>query len=481
MSTIQHASSALRAEDLDEQLRGILSLPNDLDWDEARRAWNLAVDQRPTAVALPRSFEEVATVVAFAREHGLRVAPQGTGHNAGAIASLEDTILVRTSRMRGVRIDPDARIARVEAGALWMDVTGPAGEHGLAALAGSSPDVGVVGYCLGGGVSWLGRRYGLASNSVLAVELITADGSVVRATADDHADLFWAVRGGGGSFGIVTALELSLFPVAEVFAGALFFPWERSREVLQAWRAWTATVPETVSSCGRILQVPPLPDVPEPLRGRQFVLIELVVLGDGSDVQELVAPLRALEPEIDTLAVIPASALSQLHMDPEHPVPAIGGGRLVRDLPPEAVDALVEAAGPTSGTTLLTTEVRHVGGAIARDPAGHGAVGSLPGEYMMFCGGLPVDAGTGAAIAGDVARVGDALAPWGADRDYLNFVEAPADVRRFFTPETYGRLRAVKRRYDAGELFLANHPIRPAERVASVPGKLAHDLQPTSR
>jgi hypothetical protein len=462
MSTIHHLSTSLRAEDLDAHLRAIVLLPSDLDWDGARQAWNLAVDQRPTAVALPRSPEDVAAVVAFARAHGLRVAPQGTGHNAGAIASLADTILVKTSRMRAVRIDADARVARVEAGALWMDVTGPAGEHGLAALAGSSPDVGVVGYCLGGGVSWLGRRYGLASNSVVAVELVTADGSLVRATPDEHADLFWAVRGGGGSFGIVTAVELSLFPVAEVFAGALFFPWGRTREVLQAWRAWTATVPETVTSCGRILQVPPLPDVPEPLRGRQFVLVEVVVLGDGPTGQELVAPLRVLEPEIDTLGVIPAAALSRLHMDPEHPVPAVGGGRLVRDLPPDAIDALVEAAGPTSGTTLLTTEVRHMGGALGRDPAEHGAVGSLPGEYMMFCGGIPVDAEVGAAIARDVARVRDALAPWGAERDYLNFVEEPADVRRFFTFEAHARLRAVKHRYDADELFVANHPIRPA-------------------
>jgi FAD/FMN-containing dehydrogenase len=462
MNITDHLPTELGIEDLEERLRAVLVLPSDPDWDQARQAWNLAVDQRPAAVALPRSPEDVATVVRYARARGLRVAPQGTGHNAAAIASLADTVLLRTSRMRTVRIDADARVARVEAGALWMDVTGPAGEHGLAALAGSSPDVGVVGYCLGGGVSWLGRRYGLASNSVLAVELVTADGSVVRATADDHPGLFWAVRGGGGSFGTVTALELALFPVAEVHAGTLFFPWGRAREVLQAWRDWTATVPETVTSCGRILQVPPLPDVPEPLRGRQFVLVEVVVLGDATVGDELVAPLRALEPEIDTIGAIPAAALSQLHMDPEHPVPAIGGGRLVRELPPAAVDALVEAAGPTSGTTLMTTEVRHLGGALGREPAEHGAVGSLPGEYMMFCGGIPVDAEVGAALARDVARVRDALAPWGAERDYLNFVEEPADVRRFFSPEVHARLRAVKRRYDPEDRFLANHPIRPA-------------------
>jgi FAD/FMN-containing dehydrogenase len=167
-----------------------LVLPHDPEWNEARRAWNLAVDQQPAAVALPESADDVAAVVRWARTRGLRIAPQGTGHAAGAMGSLAHTVLVKTERMRGVEIDAERRVARVEAGVLWEEVGEAAAEHGLAALAGSSPDVGVVGYTLGGGISWLGRRYGLAANNVVAVELVNADGEHVRADADHEPELF---------------------------------------------------------------------------------------------------------------------------------------------------------------------------------------------------------------------------------------------------------------------------------------------------
>ena len=176
----------------------LIVLPHDPSWDEARLAWNRAADQQPAAVALPESPRDVAAVVRWARERGLRLAPQGTGHNAIPLGSLAHTVLLKTERMRGVNVDVRKRRARVDAGALWGDVTQVASPHGLAALAGSSPDVGVVGYTLGGGLSWLGRRYGLASNSVTAVELVNADGELIRADADRHADLFWALRVGGG-------------------------------------------------------------------------------------------------------------------------------------------------------------------------------------------------------------------------------------------------------------------------------------------
>ena len=178
----------------------------------------------PPPSCRPTTAGDVAATVKFAREHDLRVAPQGTGHGAAALGPLTDTILIKTTRMRGVAIDPVARIARAEAGALWMDVTAAAAEHGLAALAGSSPDVGVVGYTLGGGIGWLGRRHGLAANSVTAIEAVTMDGQIVRASADVEPDLFWAMRGGGGNFAIVTAIEFALYPIAEVYAGVLFFP-----------------------------------------------------------------------------------------------------------------------------------------------------------------------------------------------------------------------------------------------------------------
>jgi FAD/FMN-containing dehydrogenase len=246
----------------------------EVGYDEARRAWNLTTDERPAVVVVAGSAADVVQAVRFARSRGMRIAPQGTGHGSEPLEPLQDAMLLRTVRMRGVRIDPAARAARAEAGAVWQDVTVPAGEHGLAALAGSSPDVGVTGYTLGGGMGWLARRYGLAANSVTAAEIVTLDGRLRRADAGHEPDLFWAVKGGGGSVGVVTALEMRLYPVRELYAGALFFPIQRAAEVLRAWRAWTGTVPDEITSLSRILRLPPLPGVPERLRGRAFTLVE---------------------------------------------------------------------------------------------------------------------------------------------------------------------------------------------------------------
>ena len=228
---------------LRDALTGSVVLPGDDGWDAARQAWNLAVDQRPALVALPESAADVQALVDFARTRGLRVAMQGTGHNAAPMGALDDTVLVKTSEMRGVEIDERHCIARVEAGAQWLDVTGPASEAGLAPLAGSAPDVGIVGYTLGGGLSWLGRRYGLAANRLLSAEVVTADGKLVRASRHENADLFWALRGGGGNFGAVVAIEFELIPMRTVYAGMLMFPAEQAREVMQAWREWTARCP----------------------------------------------------------------------------------------------------------------------------------------------------------------------------------------------------------------------------------------------
>src|SRR5215475_1138799 len=340
----------------------------DAGYDRARQAWNLAVDERPAIVVMAESATDVVQAVRFARAQGMRIAPQGTGHGAEPLEPLDGAMLLRTLRMRGVRIDPAARTARAEAGALWQDVTVPAGTHGLAALAGSSANVGVTGYTLGGGMGWLARRYGLAANSVTAAELVTPDGRLVRADAEHEPDLFWAVRGGGGSVGVVTALEMRLYPVRELYAGALFFPIQRSAEILRAWREWTGTVPDEVTSVGRILRFPPLPEVPEPMRGRAFALVEAAYLGDEGTGARLTEPLRQLGPELDTFATIPAPALQQLHMDPDQPVPNQGDGAFLSDVPAAAIDTVVALAGPDADTPLLSVEIRHLGGALAHPP-----------------------------------------------------------------------------------------------------------------
>ena len=451
---------------LRDLLDGEVFTPADPEWNEARLAWNLAADQHPVAVVYAESADDVVAVVDYARENGLRVTTQGTGHFANTIASFDDTILLKTSRLRGLEIDPAARTARAEAGVLWEEVSLAAAEHGLAGLAGSSPDVGVVGYTLGGGLGWLARRYGLAANSVVAVELVTADGRHVRTDRDNEPDLFWAVRGGGGSFGIVTAIEFALYPVAEVYAGILFFPFERSAEILNAWRQWTEDTPRELTSAGRLMQFPPIPDIPEPLRGQSFVVVEAAYIGSEEDGAALLQPLRELGPVMDTFAMIPSEDLRHLHMDPPQPVPGVGDGMNLVDLTPETVNALVAVAGPCSGSPLISVELRQLGGAVADESPDHGAVGAIDAGFALFAVGMAVNEEAIGFIEARVDALKAALGPWIADRGYFNFSDTPLEGDSLYPPDTYRALQWVKAAYDPAELFRASHPIRPAARPA---------------
>ena len=447
----------LDVELLRSRVSGPVSVPGDDSWDTARLAWNVAVDQRPVAVVEAESAADVKATVAFAREAGLQVAAQGTGHGAGALGSLDDTILIKTHRMRGVSVDPVARIARAEAGVLWMEVTPLAAEHGLAALAGSSPDVGVVGYSLGGGMGWLARQLGFAANSVTAIEAVTTDGRIVRASSEVEPDLFWAMRGGGGNFAVVTAVEFTLYPIAEVYAGVLFFPVERAAEVLSSWREWVEDVPETVTSVGRIMQFPPFPDVPEPFRGKAFALVEATVIGDDATGAELLRPLRELGPVMDTFTLRPVDTLQQLHMDPEHPVPGASDGMLLADLTPEAIEAFV---GASAGSPLLSAEIRHLGGALGRHSAQHGALSALDAAFAVFAVGMAGDPAGRAAVEHQLDVLTEALHPWDAGTTYFNFAERPG--RRIHPEHVEHRLRRVKAQYDASGLLRSNHPIAAA-------------------
>jgi len=450
-------------DDLRAGLAGSVSVPGDDRYDEARLAWNLAVDQRPAAVAEPETVADVEAVVRYAGERGLRIAAQGTGHNAAPLGDLEGTILVKTHRLRDVHVDAHARRAVAMAGAVWADVVVPASRHGLVALAGSSHDVGVVGYTLGGGLSWLARSHGLAANAVVAIQVVTADGRRRVVSASHDPDLFWALRGGGGNFGVVTAIELELFDVGDVYAGMLAWPWERAGEILAAWREWSITAPDEISTSARIVQVPPLPDIPEIVRGRALVVIDGAHTGDEGDGARALAALRALEPDIDTFATMAPAGLLGIHMDPPAPVPAVGDGGLLAGVGADAIEALVRAAGPGSGSPLLSVELRQLGGAVAREPQGAGAIASLQADFGLFAVGLAMDPGMAAAVGAHVDVVKAALAPWDAAERYLNFAERPVDTRRAFTPDAYRRLRAVKTLVDPDDVFRANHPIAPID------------------
>jgi FAD/FMN-containing dehydrogenase len=436
-----------------------VSLPGDPGYDAARTPWNVAVDQRPAAVASPTTAEQVADVVRAAAAAGLRVAPQGTGHNAGPLGSLADTVLLRTSAMRAVRVDAGARVARAEAGALWLDVVEAAAEHGLAALHGSSPDVGVVGYSLGGGIGWYARTLGMATNSVTAVELVLADGTAVRADAENHADLFWAVRGGGGSFGVVTAIEMRLFAIETAYAGMLLWDQAHAEEVLRTWTAWTVDAPDCVTTSFRMLNLPPMPELPEFLRGRQLVVVDGAVLADDETAVDLLAALRALGPELDTFARVPAASLVRLHMDPEGPTPAVSASTILADLPEAGIESFLALTGRGSGSTLLAAELRQLGGALARPAEGAGALPTLDGRFVLF--GVAVAATPQLAEQGhaDATALVDALRAHSSGRDYLNFAEQPVDVGRAYAEEAWGRLQAVRAAVDPTGLLVANHPV----------------------
>ena len=437
---------------------GRIATPSDSDWDAARQAWNLVADQRPSAVAFVEHADDVAKVVRFAAERGLKVAPQGTGHGAVALGPLDDTIIIKTTRMRGVEVDPAAGTARVEAGVLALELGQAAQTEGLCSLPGSSPDVGVAGYTLGGGLSWLGRRYGFACNRVKAIELVSADGEVRRVDRQNDADLFWALRGGGGSYAIVTAFELALLPIAELYAGTLILPAEVGAEAVRAYRDWTETVPEEVTSIVRFLRPPPIPDVPEPIRDKPLLTIGAACISGQADGERTIAPLRAIgEPIMDTFAQIPAAALSRIHMDPEVPVPGLGHHALVDDLPDEAIDAFVGAAGPEAGSPLLLAELRHAGGALGRPAEDGGALSKLDASFVMLGIGLPMTPELGEAIDRHLDHLHEVMEPWASRGGYFNFAERPADVDAILPADTCTRLGEVKRRWDPDGLIRANH------------------------
>jgi FAD binding domain/Berberine and berberine like len=444
---------------LQKRFKGALVEPGDPGWGAATQAFNTAFVQEPEFVAVPADEQDVVTIVDYARANGLQVAPQRTGHNAEPLGAMDDVILVKTDALQGVQLDADRRIGRVRSGAKWGNVVPAASELGLAALHGSTPDVSVTGYSLGGGVGWYARKLGLSTNSVTAIELVTADGRLRRVDLDNDPELFWALRGGGGNFGLVTAVEFKLYPIPEVYAGVLFFPWERSSEVLHAWHAWTPTVPEEVTSVGRILQFPEFPDIPEPLRGGKFVVVEATVIGNEQEGAELLRPLRELGPAMDTFAMVPPVGIAELHMDPPDPVPYTGEGMMLGELSDATIDAFVAAAGPESGSPLVSAEIRHLGGALHRSAPHHGALATFDASFLTFGLGLVLDEDTYAASRVQLEVLRAALAPTDTGRQYLNFTEEETDPARFYTPEAYRRLRAVKAEVDPDNLFRANHPI----------------------
>ena len=448
----------------DLTIAGRIVRPTDPEWDVAHQAFNVRVDQRPEAMVFPADEADVVAIVNHARERGLRIAPQATAHNAAPLGELDGTIVVQTSDLQSVSIDPVAHRVRVGSGVKWEKVGPQLSDRGLAGLHGSSPDVGIAGYSLGGGMGWLARKYGLQTNSVTAIEVVTADGEFIRATAQNHPDLFWALRGGNGNYGVVTAIEFAVYPVEELYAGAMFFPHERASEVLHTWRELLPTFPEELMTWANILHFPPLPEVPEALRGGSFAIVMGAFLGEEPEGRELLRRVRELGPVLDTFAMVPPIELAELAMDPPDPLPFESGHEMLDELPASLIDEFLSIVGPESdsGASLTLFQLRHMGGALARTEPHAGARATLPGEVALFTLGVAEDDEAARALKARIGRLIAAARPH-AGVHYPNFVEEPADARSFFDEDTWRRLTEIKALYDPQDLFKGNHHIPPAE------------------
>lgn len=415
------------ARRLRRALAGELHVPGEPGCELARRPLHDTIDPRPAMVVDARGAADVRAAVVAAREHDLPLAVQATGH--GTHAPADGAILVRTSDMAAVLVDPDRRVARVGPGAVWGDVLTAAAPFGLAPLSGSSPSVGVTGYTLGGGLGWLARRHGFAADSLLRAEVVTADGSIVTATADDHADLFWALRGGGGSFGVVTAMELRLHPVAQVYAGTACFALDRAPDTLMRYREWIADAPDALSTAVLLTH---LPD------GERVLAIRAMHVGEADEARRLLAPLFAAAgpPLVDGMrpmrfadAQMGGTAPKQLE--------------LLEELRDAVIDALVaDDAAPT-------IEVRHWGGAMARPAADAGPVGGREATLSVI-------------LDAPAPGVAAAITPHATGGSFLNFLADPRCTATAYTPADYEALREVKAAYDPDDLFRIGHAIPPA-------------------
>ncbi|MFI2185429.1 FAD-binding oxidoreductase [Streptomyces sioyaensis] len=448
---------------LGRRVRGPVLGPGDEGYDAERSGFQLAGRHRPAVIVGAESADDVVAAVRFARDHGLPVAVQATGH--GLSAATDGGLLISTRRMAGVTVDAAAGTARVEAGVVWGQVVAAAAPHGLAPLNGSSPDVGVISYTLGGGVGVLARTYGFAADLVRAVDLVTADARQLHVTADSDPELFRALLGGGHGLGVVTAMEFGLVPVARVYGGQLVFGGERIDEALAAYLRWTETAPDELTSSLALLAYPDLPQLPEALRGRYLAHVRIAYTGGAAEGERLVAPLRAVGPVRDDLREMPYAESHSIHRDPSDPHAYDGDNALLSGLEAAALRRVAALTGPAA-PTMCVVQLNHLGGAMARRGGAAGTVGHRDARFALrllspLAGAGPD--GPGADLATVRALHAEALAavePWRLGRS-VNFLfgghedrpDAAEVARSVHDAGEHRRLAALKAVHDPENVF----------------------------
>ncbi|GAA3614775.1 FAD-binding oxidoreductase [Kineosporia mesophila] len=445
---------------------GPVLLPGGEDFAAECATYNLMSPLEPAIAVGVTSPRDIQEAVRFAARHHLPVAVRGAAHCVARPA--DGALLISLRRLSRVQIDPARATARIEGAATWDDVVRAAAPHGLAPMAGSSPTVSAIGYLLGGGQSPLfGRVHGYASDHVTQLTVITADGELRDVTATNNPDLFFALRGGKGNFGVVSSVEVGLVRQERVYAGGLYFAGEQMAEVLQAWSAWVGDLPEEMSSSVAIQRLPPAPELPPPLQGAFVLHLRVSYLGDAETAEKLLAPMRAAAPIIfETLRDMPMTAFATIHADPPQPIPYVDRSTGLKTLPTAAVEALTGILGPESESPLVHVEIRSLGGALDRAPQAPDAVSTRGLAFQLFAFGVggPDRADILRGALDDLIR---SLEPWADSRSLPNFLSpdeagTPEQVQALYGNDLYARLSAVKARYDPANLFRINHNVAPA-------------------
>ncbi|WP_370618084.1 FAD-binding oxidoreductase [Mumia sp. Pv 4-285] len=436
-------------------LTGTLTTRDEGDHTAGATAFNLSIQHDPDVVVHAATEEDVVETVRFARAEGLALHLHSTGH--GAHAPYASGIVLALGDLSSVVVDPQARTATVGGGTRWADVVTAAAEHGLAPVSGSSTNVGVVGFLVGGGIGPLARSHGFGSDHVIAARVVTGHGAVVEASEDGDADLLWALRGGKTGLGVVTQITVALAEVPSLYAGTLFFDLEESTDPYTRWLDWTTTAPADVTTSGMIIRLPDLPFIPDPMRGKHLLALHVAYPGAVDDAERITKPLRELGTVyLDDLGPLPLAEVARITNDPTEPGPSFLRGAFLTHVNRDLADAVLGLAGPGTTLPIMGLEVRHVGGAMKAGSPQQSAVGFRDLDYTLTMLGVPDPALFADVLPGAFAQVEEAIAPWRSPHLSPNWMSDPYDpdqVARTWPADVLDRLDAVRRAHDPDGLF----------------------------
>ncbi|MHA7177301.1 FAD-binding oxidoreductase [Arthrobacter sp. Sr24] len=438
---------------LRRNLTGALYEPGSPTYTELATPWNLATATSPAAVVEAASAEDVAECVKFAAANGLPVAVQATGH--GIASNLDGALLIHTRSLDACTINTERKLAQVGAGVTWATVLSQGADQGMIGLCGSAPGVSVAGYTSGGGIGPMARSYGAASDKVRSFDGVTGDGQIRHVTAQSEPDLFWGLRGGKGSLGIITSMEFELLELPLIYAGALFFDTVDVENVLRIWAQWCPTLPLAATTSVAMMQLPPMPGVPEPLAGKFTIAVRYVFTGTADDGATWLAPMRSAGAILmDAVGPMPSSMIGLVHSDPEDPLPATERSTLLTDFPVEAAETLLAAAGPESSSPQLMVEIRQFGGALAQAPTVASALchrEAAFGLHSVAVGAPPELPALGAHAEAMIQN----MSPWAYGGTLPNFAagNGAGAFAECYTPTVLEKLTTVARYFDPENVF----------------------------